>query len=101
MKRQFSNKRKTVNTIIIHKSNRIIEDNKKISYTLNKYIINLTKTLKLKKISRALKRKSPKHLLRHFNNHSTKKNRERFNIKEIFTFHEFKETEIIETMKEL
>ena len=101
VKRLFSNKNKTVNTIIIHEDNRIIEDNKKTSYTLNKYIINLTKTLKLKKISPALKRKPPKHLLRHFNNHSTKKIREHFNIKEIFTFREFKETEIIETIKEL
>ena len=70
----FSNKSKTANTIILHENNRIIKDNKKISHTLNKYFTNLTKTLKLKKISPALKKKSLKHLLRHFKNHSTKKN---------------------------
>ena len=44
-----------------------------MSHTLNKYFTNLTKTLKLKKTSPALKKKSLKHLLRHFKNHSTKK----------------------------
>ena len=48
-----------------------------------------------------MKKKSLKHLLRHFNNHSTKQIKKHFNSKEIFTFREFKETEIIETIKEL
>ena len=73
--------------------------NKKISHTLNKYFTNLTKTLRLKKTSPALK--SLKHLLRHRKNYSTKKITKHFNSKEIFTFREFKETEIIETIKQL
>ena len=74
----FSNKSKRANTIIFHENNRIIKDNKKISHTLNKYFTNLTKTLKLKKISPALKNKSLKHLLRHFKNHSIKKIKKHF-----------------------
>ena len=66
----FSNKSKTGNTIILHENNRIIKDNKKISHTSNKYFTNLTKTLKR---NLPLKKKSLKHLLRHFKNHSTKK----------------------------
>ena len=50
----FANKTKTANTVILHKNIRIIKDNKKISHTLNK------------KISPVLKKKSLKHLLRHF-----------------------------------
>ena len=97
----FSNKSKTANTIILHKNNRIIKDNKKISHTLNKYFTDLTKTLKLKKTSPPLKKKSLKYLLRHFKNHSTKKIKEHLNSKVIFTFQEFKETETIKTIKEL
>ena len=97
----FSNKGKTANTITFHENNRIIKDNKKISHTLNKYFNSLTKTLKLKKTSPALKKKSLKHLLRHFKNHSIKKIKIHFNSKEIFTFREFKETEVIKTIKEL
>ena len=82
----FSNKSKTANTIILHKNNRIIKDNKKTSHTLNKYFTDLTKTLKLKKASPVLKKKSLKHLLRHFKNHSTKKSKKHFNSKEIFTY---------------
>ena len=78
----------------------IIKDNKKIWHTLNKYFTNLTKTLKFKKKSPALKKKSLKHLLRQFENHSSKKIK-KHNSKEIFTFREFKETEIIKTIKEL
>ena len=64
VKPQFSNESKTANTIILHKNLRIIKDNKKISHTLNKYFINLTKTLKLKKTSPALKNKPLKSLLK-------------------------------------
>ena len=80
----FPNKSKTANTIIFHKNNRIIKDNKKLSHT------NLTKTVKLKKTSPALKKKSLKHLLRRFKKNSTKKIKEHFNSKETFTFREFK-----------
>ena len=73
MKPLFANKSKTSNTIIIQENNRIIKDNSKISHTLNKYFTNLTKTLKLKERSPALKKKSLKHVLRHFKNLSTKK----------------------------
>ena len=52
----FPNKNKIANTIILHKNNRIIKYNKEISQTLNKYFTNLTKTLKLKKTSPALKK---------------------------------------------
>ena len=86
----FSNKRKTANTIILHKYNKIIKDDKKIAHTLNKYSANLTKTLKLKKSSPALKKKSPKQLLRHFKNHSTKKIKKHFKSKELFAFRELK-----------
>ena len=86
----FSNISKTANTIILHENIRIIKHNKKVSHTLNKYLTNLTKTLKLKKTSPALKNKSLKHLLRHFKNHSNKKIKKHFNSKEIFTFREFK-----------
>ena len=68
---------------------------------MNKNFANLRKTLKLKRTSPALKKKSLKHLLRHFKNHSTKKVKEDFNSKEIFTFREFKENEIIKIIKEL
>ena len=37
----------------------------------------------------------------HFKNHSTKKIKEHSNSKELFTFREFQETEIIKTIKEL
>ena len=67
---------------------------------MNNYFTNLTKTLKFKKKSPALKKKSLKHLLRQFENHSSKKIK-KHNSKEIFTFREFKETEIIKTIKEL
>ena len=53
------------------------------------------------KSSPALKKKSPKHLLRHFKNHSIKNVKKHFNSKEIFTFPEFKETGIIKVIKEL
>ena len=39
--------------------------------------------------------------LRHFKNHSTKKIKKHFNSKKMFNFLEFKETEIIKTIKEL
>ena len=39
--------------------------------------------------------------MKHFENHSNKKIKEHFNSKEIFTFREFKETEIIKIIKEL
>ena len=61
----------------------------------------MRKTLKLKKISPALKKKSLKHILRHFKNHSTKKIKDDFNGKKTFTFCEFQETEIIKTITEL
>ena len=96
-----SNKNKTANTINLHENNRIIKDNKKIPHTFNKYFTDLTKTLKLKKASPVLKKKSLKHLLRHFKNHSTKKIKKHLNSKEIFTFRVFKETEIIRKIKEL
>ena len=91
----------SLNSIILHKNNRIIKDNKKISHTSNKYFTNLTKTLKLKKICPVLKKKSLKHLLRHFKNHSPKRIKKNFNSKEIFTFCEFQETEIIKIIQEL
>ena len=59
----FSNKSKTANTIILLQSYRITKDNKKISYNLKKYFTNLTRTLKLKKASLALKTKSLPSLL--------------------------------------
>ena len=96
----LSNKSKTANTITLNENNRIIKDNNKISHTLNKYFAHLTSTLKLKKTSPALKKNSLEHLLRHFRNHSTKKVKKHFDRKEIFTFCEFKETEIIKTIKE-
>ena len=72
---------------------------------MNKYFKNFIKTFKLKKASLALKKKkSFKHLmqsLRHFKNHSTKKIKKHFNSKKMFNFLEFKETEIIKTIKEL
>ena len=96
----FSNKSKTANNN--HENNKIIKGNKKTSHTLNKYFTNLRKTLKSKKISLALKKKSLKQLvLRHFKNNSTKKIKKHFNSKEIFTFREFKETGITRTIKEL
>ena len=52
----FSNKIKPANTITLYENNKIIKDNKKISNALNKYFTNLTKTLKLKKTSLALKK---------------------------------------------
>ena len=54
--------------------------------TLKKYFPNLTKTLKLKKASSALKKKTLKHLLKHFKNQSIKKIQNYFNDKEKFTF---------------
>ena len=48
---------KTENTIILHEKHRTMKDNRKILHTLNKHFINLIKTLKLKKTSRALKSK--------------------------------------------
>ena len=99
MKPLFSNKNKTANTIILHKNNRIIKDNKKISH-MNKYFTSLTKTLKLKKTS-ALKKKSSKHLLRHFKNHFINKIKKHFNSNERYAFREFKETEIMKTIKKL
>ena len=101
MKPLFSNKSNNASTDILHENNRIIKDNKKISHTWNKYFKNLTKTLKLKKTSHALNKKSLKHLLRHLKNYSTKKIKKHFNSKEIFTFREFKKTEIIKAIKEL
>ena len=86
----FSNKSKTANTIILHENYRRIKNNKKISYTLNKYFTNLPKTLKLRKTSPALKKKSLKHLKSFYQKNS-----------EICTFREFKKTEIIKTIKEL
>ena len=61
----------------------------------------MRKTYKLKKISPALKKKSLKHISRHFKNHSPKKSKDHFNGKKIFTFREFQETEIIKTITEL
>ena len=81
MKPLFSNKSKTANTITLHKSNRIIRDDKKILHTLKKYFTNLTKTLKLKKTSSALKKKYRKHLLGHIKNHSIKKSKNILMIK--------------------
>ena len=63
----FFNKTKTANSITLHENHRIIriiKDGTKISHTLNKYFTNLTKTLKLKKISPPPK-KPLKHLLKH------------------------------------
>ena len=101
MKPLFSYKSKTANTIILYENNTIIKDNKNMSHNLSKYFTDLTKTLKLKKIFSALKKKSLKHLLRDFRNHSTNKIEECFNSKEIFTFREFQEIEIIKTIKEI
>ena len=79
----------------------MIKDDKKISHTLTKHFTNLTKTLKLIKTFLALKKKPLKHLLKHFKYHSTIKIKKHFNSKEIFTIREVKETEIINTIKEL
>ena len=49
-----------------------------MSHTLNKYFIDLFKTLELKKISPALKKKPLEHLLKHLNQQSIKKNTEAF-----------------------
>ena len=62
--------------------------NKKISHTLNKYFKKLSNWKKIPAL------KSLKHLLRHFKNHSIKKNTKYFNSKKIFTFRKFKETKI-------
>ena len=61
----------------------------------------MTKTLKLKKTSPALKEKSLKHLLKQFRDHFNQKIKKHFNSKEIFTVRDFKETEIIKKIKEL
>ena len=53
----FSNKSKTANTIIFREYQRIINDIKKISPTLNMHFTNLTKTLKFKKAYPTLKNK--------------------------------------------
>ena len=74
---------------------------KTLDITFLSIFTNLTKSLKSKKISPALKKKSLKHLLRLFKNYSTKKIREHLNSKEIFTFREFQETEVLKTIKEL
>ena len=68
---------------------------------MNKYFPNLTKTFRLTKASPALKIKFLKHLLRHFEDHSTKKIKKHFNSTELFTFSVYKETEIIKTIKKL
>ena len=80
---------------------RIIKDSKKLSHTLNKYSTNLTKTLKLKKISPALKNKSLKHLLKQFKNQSIKKIQKHFNSNEKFCFREFQQDKMIKMIKEL
>ena len=59
------------------------------------------KNSQIKKTFSALEKKSLKHLLRHFKNHSIKKIKKHFNSIEIFTFCEFKETEMIRKINEL
>ena len=54
---------------------------------------------KLKRTFPALKKKSLKYLLRHLKKNSIKKIKIHFNSKEIFTFSEFQETEIIKKQK--
>ena len=61
----------------------------------------MTKTLKLRKASTTLKKQTSKTFLRHFKIHSIKKIKKHFNSEEIFTFREFKETEVIKTIKKL
>ena len=61
----------------------------------------MTKTLKLKKISPALKNKSLKHLLKQFKNQSIKKIQKHFNSNEKFCFREFQQDKMIKMIKEL
>ena len=97
----FSSKSETANTIILHENHRIIKGSKKISHTLNKYFTNVTKILKLKKVSTALKNNPLKHQLQKFKNQSIKKIQKHFNSKEKFTFRKFQQGEIIKIIKVL
>ena len=49
VKLRFSNKIKTVNTIILTEGDMIIKNDKLIADTFNNYFADITKTLKLKK----------------------------------------------------
>ena len=72
----LSNKSKTANMIILYEDHKI--KNKKVSHTLNKYFTDLSETLKLKKISPALKKKPVENLLKHLNHQSIKKMQKHF-----------------------
>ena len=92
VKSLFFNKSKTANTIILHENHRITKDSKKISHTLNKNFTNLTKTIRLKKTSPALKNKPLKHVVKNFKNQERLHGKEKeLNIYSIFSFPRFNE----------
>ena len=68
---------------------------------MKKYFTNLTKTLKSKKISPALEKKSLEHLLKQFNDESIKKVQKHFNGEEKFAFCQFRQDKLIRIIKEL
>ena len=50
MKHLFSDKSKAMNTIVLYKKGKIMQNYKKVSEVLNKYFTNLTKSLNLKNV---------------------------------------------------
>ena len=98
VKLHFSKKCKTANTVVLHENHRITKD-KKISHTFNKYLTNLTKTLKLTKTSAALNSNPLKYIHKQFKSQSIKKIQKHSDSKEIFAFRELQQNKIIKTLK--
>ena len=63
----FFNKSKTTNIIILHENHRIIKKHEVITNALKKYFTDLSKTVKLKKLSPAQNKEPPEHLLKNLN----------------------------------
>ena len=89
MKHLFSDKSKAMNTTVLYKKGKIIQNYKKVSEVLNKYLRNLTKSLNLKNV----------HQEYIFLNASIKKINQSYSKEETFSSCEIRETETLENLK--
>ena len=89
MKHLFSDKSKAMNTIVLYKKGKIIQNYKKVSEVLNKYFTNLTKSLNLKTVHQ-------EHI---FLNASIKKINQSYSKEETFSSREIRETETLENLE--
>ena len=98
----FSNKTKTVDTVVLTENNIILKDEQVVANTFNNYFTDLTNGLNLKKTNELPKDFLLSDLVDSFNScESVTRIKETHKTGEIFSFSDFSEEEVIYTIKNL